>query len=127
MVNIPFAQRYRTLVGDNVPQDVFGVLVETDEGGDIIAPRTGRCEDCGERGPVGHWSSSCQDGSLYDEYSDMSSTTSHRSIGKCTNCAKPGAIGYSCDEQACAKQHAVFTRQGIMFNVDGKSSPFSVY
>jgi hypothetical protein len=114
MVNIPYAQRYRTLVDDNMPQEVFGVLVDTDDGGDIIAPRTDRCEECGDRGPVGHWCSECQDGSLYAEASDTSSIATHISLGKCFNCAKVGAVGYSCDEQACATNHAIFTRQAIM-------------
>ena len=95
MVNIPFAQRFRTLVGDNMPNDIFGTFVDIDDGGDTNAPRTGKCETCDASGPVGHWCSDCQDGSLYDETSDASSVATHISLGKCTNCSKVGAVGYS--------------------------------
>ena len=40
LVDVPYTQRYRTIVGDNVPEEVLGVFIETvtddNEGGDVI-------------------------------------------------------------------------------------------
>ena len=72
MFRILNAQRYITIVGDNVFSEVLGVFVETlhesDEGGDVITNHQyteGYCRDCDDKGPAYHWCVACQDGTLY--------------------------------------------------------------
>ena len=138
VVDVLYTQRYRTIVGDNVPEEVLGVFIETvtddNEGGDVIMDNhtyvEGFCEDCNAAGPAYHWCAVCQDGSLHLPKPQEFTTVS---VGSCASCGTSGAFGAKCRMPCCNKSYSVDWYPCVMNIVDteprtsAKSNPSEVY
>ena len=135
VVDIPYGKGYRTFIGDNLPEEVFGIFVWEDEensdwGGDIVIEHydtsTSRCDQCNDNGPTNHWCVVCQDGSLYDNpFADDTVPLTKDNVGFCTNCGEEGLLGFRCDRETCLLEaYSIFWTPGkpyVMSNTDKRN------